>query len=262
MLLQFDTWQSVTDAEVASAIADNPNLYAFQGYVPGWGAPYGGGWDPAAVKAVLSRGLGYLPLLVPASGNAASTPQTAQGWDEAVIFGEHHVASGGGTLTILGLDVEAPWSAADPAGWKWAAMGFADACARAGVASVVYGSPSFIASLASGPPSIVYAGEWPNGANSPNQALDLASIPGIPNGEWTNPGQRIWQYEGGHQVPGLAMNVDASLTSSAVPYCRLISSQPAPDPAPVNPAPASPVQAVQAGSLYVWASTKPFTVQE
>ena len=241
MLLQFDCWESPDRAEVVSAKAANPSLYAWQGYVPGWGAPYGGGWSAQAVLAVLGAGLGYLPLLVPSSGDAAKTPQDAQGWDQAVIFGEHHVASGGGKLTVLGLDVEAPWSAANLQGWRSAALAFAAACQRAGVASVVYGSPSFLASLATtGAPSIIYPGEWPNGSSAPTGALDLAQIPGIPNSEWSGAGQRIWQYQGGHSVAGLAIQVDASLTSSAVPYCRPVA-QPTPNPTPA-PDPTVPTE--------------------
>lgn len=263
MLNQYDCWESVTDAEVASAKAANPNLYAWQGYVPGWGAPYGGGWAASGVAAVLNHGLGYLPLLVPTSGNAASTPQTAQGWDEAVIFAEHHVAEGGGRLTVVGLNVEAPWAASDPSGWQRAAWGFVAACKRAGVASAVYGSPKFLISLASQPPEIIYAGEWPNGASAPGTVPQSpAVIPGIADSEWSGPGQRIWQYQGGHRVAGLPVSVDCSVTTSAVPYCRLISSPPAPDPAPVNPAPTPVLKPVQVGGLYVWVSTKPFTVTE
>lgn len=234
MLLQFDCWESPDRAQVVSAKAANPSLYAFQGYVPGWGAPYGGGWSAQAVLAVLGQGLGYLPLLVPSSGDAAKTPQDAQGWDQAVIFGEHHVASGGGKLTVLGLNVEAPWSAANLQGWRSAALAFAAACKRSGVASVVYGSAAFLASLATtGAPTIIYPGEWPNGAEPPSGTLDLAQIPGIPDSEWSGPGQRIWQYQGGHSVAGLGVQVDASLTSSDVPYCRPVA-QPTPDPTPAT----------------------------
>lgn len=229
MLTQYDCWESPTAAEVASALADNPSLFAFQGYVPGWGRPYGGGWSAQAAQAVMDAGLGYLPLLVPNSGYAAQTPQTAQGWDEAVIFATHHVAAGGGQLTILGLDVEASWSAADPQGWRAAALAFAAACRRAGVDSFPYGSPSFLASLAAGAvsPSGVYAGVWPGGA----PPASPAQIPGIPDSDWAGPGQRIWQYQGGHSVPGLSMQVDSSVTTAEVAYCRRVQ-QPAPQPDP------------------------------
>ncbi len=233
MLTQYDCWESPTAAEVASALAANPSLFAWQGYVPGWGRPYGGGWSAQAAQAVMDAGLGYLPLLVPNSGDAAQTPQAPQGWDEAVIFARHHVASGG-ELTVLGLNVEAPWSAADPAGWRAAALAFAAACRRAGVDSFPYGSPSFLASLAVGlaAPSGIYGGVWPNGTNSPYPLPSSpAFIPGIPDSDWAGPGQRIWQYQGGHSVPGLSMQVDSSVTTAEVAYCRKIST-PAPAPQP------------------------------
>ena len=238
--LQFDCWESPDHAQVAAAIAANPFLVAFQGYVPGWGAPDGGGWTAAGALAVMAQGLGYLPLLVPAGADPASTPQDAAGWDQAVQFADHHVRSAGGVLTVCGLDVEAGWSASYPAGWKAAAFAFALACERAGVASAVYGSPSFLSSLiGSAAHSIAYPGEWPNGASAPSpMPTSPDSIPGIPASAWTNPGQRIWQIQGGHRVAGFPYDVDLSITSSAVPYCHLVAQTP--DPKPATPTTLAP----------------------
>ena len=231
MLTQVDCWESPTSTDVADAMAAIPTLYAWQGYTPGWGAPYGGGWSVSGVQAVL-QGLGrYLPLLVPASGDPASTPQDAQGWDVAVAITRNHIQAAGGLFLSCGLDVEAGWSAAYPAGWRAAAFAFALACLRADVASVVYGSPAFISSLAgAAAPSVIYPGEWPNGANAPGTVPDLAQIPGIPDSAWTGPGQRIWQYQGGHSVAGLSLQVDASVTTAEVPYCRPALAPPSPTP--------------------------------
>ena len=255
MLIQYDCWESPTAAEVAAAISDNPLLCAWQGYVPGWGRPYGGGWSAQAARAVMDAGLGYLPLLVPNSGDAAQTPRTAQGWDEAVIFAAHHVASGGGQLTILGLNVEAPWSAADMAGWRAAALAFAAACQRAGVDSFPYGSPSFLASLAGSrdSPTGIYCGEWPNGASAPYPLPTTPdTIPGIPDSEWAGSNQRVWQYQGGHQVSGLSMNVDSSVAGVGVKYCRkIVAPTPQPDPAPTSTALGPGTYTVTAGATIV-----------
>ena len=233
MSLQLDCWESVTAAQVEAALSEFPDLIAWQGYVPGWGRPYGGGWSADAAKAVMSAGLGYLPLLVPV-GDPAQTPQDQQGWDEAVVFAEHHVASAGGKLTICGLNVEAPWSSADLLAWVSVAQGFVAACRNSGISSVVYGSPSFISALSgSDAPEVIYAGEWPNGSLPPSGPISLSSIPGIPDSSWDGAGQRIWQYQGGHSVSSLPFAVDSSLTDSSVPYCRLVSvPSPVPDPTP------------------------------
>ena len=238
MSLQLDCWESVTAAQVEAALSEFPDLIAWQGYVPGWGRPYGGGWSAEAARAVMSAGLGYLPLLVPYSGDPAQTPQTSQGWDEAIVFADHHVASGGGKMTICGLNVEAPWSTgSNLAGWAQAAHRFVAAATAAGIASVVYGSPDFISALSGAyAPEVIYAGEWPNGSLPPSGPISLSSIPGIPDSSWDGAGQRIWQYQGGHSVSSLPFAVDSSLTDSAVPYCRLVSVPspvPGPTPSPV-----------------------------
>lgn len=255
---QLDCWESPTPAQVDQAKIVTAPLIAWQGYVPGWGNPYGGGWTAEGVAAVLGAGLGYLPLLVPSS-LPGTNPDT---WDVGIIFAEHHVAAGGGKLSAVGLNVEAGWSAADPTGWRGSALAFAAAAARSGVAGYVYGSPSFLASLAgAGAPSGIYAGDWPNGASAPSPAAisSLLAIPGIPDTEWVGPGQRIWQFQGGHQIQGIPFNCDLSLTDPSVPYCRQYV---APAPAPVPDPPPAPKPTQLSSGLWVYASSQPFAITE
>ena len=281
-ITQYDSATSPSKADVGAAIAHNPQLGAWQGYVPAWGGPSLGGWTPEGAAAVLESGLGFLPLLVPANGDPASCPQTAEGWDQAVAFARNFLAQAEALiavddtaegdqpqtveLTVLGIDVESSWSAGNPDGWKAVCGQFVMACNRAGVHSIVYGTPSFLASLGSLPngdgdnalnqvPYAAYFGEWPNGANPPvgGAPATAEGVPGIADTEW-GIGTRIWQYQGGHPGAGLAFDIDASVSDSSFPYVRLPAATPI-EPAPPPTPPPSPTPASQAEAALTEAMT-------
>lgn len=248
MGIMLDSAVPPTPAQIEAAKALYPDLVGWMGYVPGWGRPYiapgSTGWTSEAVKVVLEAGLGFYPLLVPYSGDPASTPADIPGWQVALEMARQQVEGAGGVLAGAGLNIEAGWvaTAAAQSGWRQKVTLMKEAWGE--VPNGVYGPPAWLASLASlggAAPTQILVGEWPDGAAAPSPLpTSPAVIPGIPNDDWIIPGQRAWQFQGGHSLGDTGLAVDCSVVDASFPFSRLAPPPPAPSPSP------TPLEVLQA----------------
>ncbi len=226
-------------AQIALAKQLYPDLVGWLGYVPTWGRPYiapgSQGWVAEAVKVVLDAGLGFFPLLVPFNGDFNSTPSDITGWQVGVAEARKLIQDAGGQFEGCGVNIEAPWvvTSSQQLGWRDRVVLLHEAMGE-GEKDAVYGPPSWLATLASlggSAPWSIIAGEWPNGTLAPSPVPSSpVVIPGIPDGEWADPGQRAWQYQGGHELDQSGLSVDTSVVDDAFPLSKLVPVAP---PAPV-----------------------------
>jgi hypothetical protein len=257
-----------TAEQIAAAKALYPDLRGWMGYVPNWGNPYkapgSAGWQPADVQRVLEAGLGFFPLLVPENGNPASTPPGEVGWVQAVGFARNLVEAAGGQFAGCGLDVEASWANQYGAAWRDRVVLLKAGAAADSSKAAVYGPPSWLQTLASlggSAPDAVIAAEWPDGAAAPSPVPSSPMpIPNLPSDLWDTPGQRAWQYQGGHELGTTGLQVDCSVIDDAFPLSFLPPPAPAPAPEPTPapepaPEPSSGPQVLTPGQWQIPAGT-------
>ena len=206
-LQQVQTIRSITGASVAVV------------YVPGWGEPYHA-TPVAQAKMLVQAGMMLLPLLVPApDGGDLTVDECAQG----IQVTKEYMAQVGVTGTLVGMDFEAGWFAAKPVPVCNSQVSFTIAGNDQGVTSCPYLSPSNAIGLSQRQvrPNCIWVASWINTVPS-----SVTSIPGVPDALWSSPGQRAWQYQGGHLVDG--DNLDMSLSELSGYWVPT----PTPDPAP------------------------------
>lgn len=211
-LTQLQTIRAVTGASVAVV------------YVPGWGAPYHA-TSVEEAKLLVQGGMQLLPLLVPTpDGGDLTVEECKVGLQTAVNF-MHAVGVDG---TLVGADFEAGWFAAKSLPVVNSQVSFTLAAEELGLVFVPYLSPSNAIMLAGREvrPNCVWVASWINTIPS-----SVASIPGLPDSLWDQPGQRAWQYKGGSLVDG--DNMDQSLSELNGYW----TPPPTPDPAPIVVAP-------------------------
>ena len=177
-------------------------------YIPGWGEPYHA--TPVAQAQMLSQnGMLLLPLLVPTpDGGDITAAEAAAACDIAVAY-MHEVGTDG---TLLSVDFESEWFAAPGKSGPVcnSQVEFTLAARALGLTFVPYLSPANVIELATRAvrPDAIWVSSWIN-----TVPTSVASIPGVPDGEWNRPGQRAWQYKGGHVVAG--DDIDSSLSELA-----------------------------------------------
>lgn len=215
-------------------------------YIPGWGAPYHA--TPVSQAKMLSQqGMLLLPLLVPTpDGGDITEAEAAVGIDVAVKY----MQEVGTTGTLISVDFESPWFAAKPGPVCDSQVEFVLAARAAGLTFVPYLSPANTIELARRAvrPDAIWVASWINTVPS-----SVASIPGVPDYEWNRPGQRAWQYKGGHLVAG--DDIDSSLSNLEgywVPTAKPTTPPPTPLPTEVA-VPTSTLQEIvqeaQAGQI-------------
>lgn len=172
-------------------------------YIPGWGKPYHA--TPLSQAQMLSRnGMLLLPLLVPSpDGGDITQAEAAVGIAVAVKY----MQEVGTTGSLISVDFESGWFATKPGPVCNSQVEFTLAARAAGLTFVPYLSPANTIELAKRGvrPDAVWVASWIN-----TIPTSVASIPGVPDGEWNRPGQRAWQYKGGHLVAG--DDIDSSLS--------------------------------------------------
>lgn len=206
-LAQIQTIRAITGASVAVV------------YVPGWGEPYHA-TPVEQAKLLVQGGMQLLPLLVPApDGGDLTVDACAVGIQAA----KEYMSQVGVSGTLVGMDFEAGWFAAKPLPVCNSQVSFTIAASEQGVVPVPYLSPSNAIMLAGRQvrPECIWVASWINTTPS-----SVTSIPGVPDALWSSPGQRAWQYQGGHVVDG--DNLDMSLSELSGYWVPI----PAPDPAP------------------------------
>ena len=172
-------------------------------YIPGWGEPYHA--TPVAQAQMLSQnGMLLLPLLVPTpDGGDITAAEAAAAYNTAVAY-MHEVGTVG---TSISVDFESGWFAAKPGPVCNSQVEFVLAAQQRGLTFVPYLSPANTIELAKRAvrPDAIWVASWINTVPS-----SVASIPGVPDTMWNRPGQRAWQYKGGHVVAG--DDIDSSLS--------------------------------------------------
>jgi len=197
-------------------------------YVGGWGEPYHS-TPLSQVQMLAGQGMLIIPILVPTPDSSGiSVDAYKVGITKAVQL----MQAAGLTGSLISCDYEAGWYSNNPAGVLQSQAAFKQACQEMGLSAVPYLSPSNATALAShpNPPDCVWVASWIN-----TVPTSVASIPGLPDGLWNTPGQRAWQYQGGHIVAG--DSIDSSLSELDGYWSP---ATPAPTPAPVVPAPLVP----------------------
>jgi hypothetical protein len=198
--------------------ATGASIYA--AYVPGWGEPYRAA-TIAEVQAAVQAGCEILPVLVPAPDTMLRSGLTEQSARVGLAFAQRFMQACGLVGTVVALDVEANWSAANAAECEEVVKAFNGAASSAGLQVCIYGSPAFLTQLARVAPSTyVWVASWVS-----TQPDSVNSIPGLPDSLWTND-QRAWQWSGGTDIAGF--NIDRSV----VAFGGLWKAAPAPTPAP------------------------------
>ncbi len=237
----------------ASILAQVTGSHAVAVYIGGAGSA-GHGWSPGVVDSLES---GWVPIYVPAQS------VTANAHDQALLDAADCKAllDTYPPSASVAFDIEASTVAAAPAYWEGYVASFVAAMQGYGHRAVLYTSLSQVERFASvdPPPPSVWVAYWV--AQGEDEALNPYAIPGLPDNEWDQPGQRAWQYANNVQISG--WNWDISVVDPV-----LVSAVPTPAPAEptgsstltVQPEPSTPEPvevAIQPGDT-LWALAEKF----
>jgi len=196
----------------------------YAAYVPAWGEPYRAA-SVAEVQAAVQAGCEIMPVLVPTPDTMLRSGLTEQSARVGLAFAQRFMQACGLEGTVVALDVEANWSAANAGDCEEVIKAFNGAASSAGLQVCIYGSPSFLTQLARVAPSTyVWVASWIN-----TQPDSVQSIPGLPDSLWDYD-QRAWQWSGGTNIAGF--NIDRSLVAFSGMWKAAPTPTPTPAPAP------------------------------
>ena len=210
---------------------------AWAAYVPGWGAPYHA-TSAAEVREAVASGCSILPILVPTQQSVEGGALSVADLQVGAAFAADFMASCGLSGKSIAIDIEAGWYRNDPSNAILTACNFQVACAHSGYSAIIYCSPSMATGMAGAPsairPESVWVASWVS-----NEPASTEGIPGLPSGYYTAPGQRGWQWSGGHSIGGY--NIDQSVIDFGELWTTTPASAPTPTPVTVTPVTVTPV---------------------